>query len=185
MRICRVFQERGRWTRASRRSRSARSRIRLAAGRKYRLRRQPTMNTHWSRSTRRTMFLKYREVKLERRPFTRLISAVSRCRIRFQMRPVLFVSPPAIGSMGKSSLNGRCRGMGLIADGLILSFVPDGEQRIWRSMTLMKLQLTRDRVRLQNQMECLLEEMRIKLSMVVSNLLGRSEERRVGKEGRS
>jgi hypothetical protein len=30
--------------------------------------------------------------------------------------------------------------------------------RIWRSMTRMKLQLTRDRVRLQNQMECLLEE---------------------------
>jgi transposase len=60
----------------------------------------------------------------------------------------------------------------LIADELILSFVPNGEQRIWRSMTRMKLQLTRDRVRLQNQMECLLEEMRIKLSIVVSNLLG-------------
>jgi transposase len=41
-------------------------------------------------------------------------------------------------------------------------------------MTRMKLQLTRDRVRLQNQMECLLEEMRIKLSIVVSNLLGAS-----------
>ena len=38
----------------------------------------------------------------------------------------------------------------------------------------MKLQLTRDRVRLQNQIECLLEEMRIKLSIVVSNLLGAS-----------
>jgi transposase len=62
----------------------------------------------------------------------------------------------------------------LIANELILSFVPDGEQRIWRSMTRMKLQLTRDRVRLQNQMECLLEEMRIKLSIVVSNLLGAS-----------
>jgi transposase len=62
----------------------------------------------------------------------------------------------------------------LIADELILSFVPSGEQRIWRSMTRMKLQLTRDRVRLQNQMECLLEEMRIKLSIVVSNLLGAS-----------
>jgi hypothetical protein len=55
-----------------------------------------------------------------------------------------------------------------------LSFVPSGEQRIWRSMTRMKLQLTRDRVRLQNQIECLLEEMRIKLSIVVSNLLGAS-----------
>jgi transposase len=62
----------------------------------------------------------------------------------------------------------------LIANELILSFVPDGEQRTWRSMTRMKLQLTRDRVRLQSQMECLLEEMRIKLSIVVSDLLGAS-----------
>ncbi len=62
----------------------------------------------------------------------------------------------------------------LMADELILSFVPNGEQRIWRSLTRMKVQLTRDRVRLQNQMECLLEEMRIKLSIVVSNLLGAS-----------
>jgi len=62
----------------------------------------------------------------------------------------------------------------LIADELILSFVPNGEQRIWRSLTRMKVQLTRDRVRLQNQIECLLEEMRIKLSIVVSNLLGAS-----------
>jgi len=62
----------------------------------------------------------------------------------------------------------------LIAKELILSFVPDEEQRTWRSLTRMKLQLTRDRVRLQNQMECLLEEMRIQLSIVVSNLLGAS-----------
>ena len=38
----------------------------------------------------------------------------------------------------------------------------------------MNLQLTRDRVRLQNQIECLLEEMPIKLSIVVSDLLGAS-----------
>src|SRR6201984_3155274 len=62
----------------------------------------------------------------------------------------------------------------LIAAALVLSFVPSGEQRIWRSLTRMKLQLTRDRVRLKNQIECLLEEMRIKLSIVVSNLLGAS-----------
>jgi len=62
----------------------------------------------------------------------------------------------------------------LIANELILSFVPDGEQRTWRSITRMKVQLTRDRVRLQSQMECLLEEMRIKLSIVVSDLLGAS-----------
>jgi hypothetical protein len=68
----------------------------------------------------------------------------------------------------------------LLADELILSFVPSGEQRIWGSMTRMKLQLTRYRVRLQNQIECLLEEMRIKLSIVVSNLLGASGLRILG-----
>src|ERR1700757_1713975 len=62
----------------------------------------------------------------------------------------------------------------LFADELILSFVPQGEQRTWRNLTRMKMQLTRDRVRLQSQMECLLEEMRIKLSIVVSDLLGAS-----------
>src|SRR5215471_13170314 len=61
-----------------------------------------------------------------------------------------------------------------IADELILSIVPSGEPRIWRSLTGMKLQLTRDRVRLQNQIESLLEELRIKLSIVVSHLLGAS-----------
>jgi transposase len=38
----------------------------------------------------------------------------------------------------------------------------------------MKLQLVRDRVRLQSQIECLLEEMRIKLSVVVTYLPGLS-----------
>jgi transposase len=47
----------------------------------------------------------------------------------------------------------------LIADELILSFVPNGEQRIWRNLTRLKTQLTRDRIRLQSQIECLLEEM--------------------------
>jgi transposase len=62
----------------------------------------------------------------------------------------------------------------LIAKELILSFVPNGEQRIWRNLTRMKLQLVRDRIRLQSQIECLLEEMRIKLSVVVTDLLGTS-----------
>jgi len=62
----------------------------------------------------------------------------------------------------------------LIARELILSFVPDGEQRIWRNLSRMKLQLVRDRVRLRSQIECLLEEMRIKLSVVVTDLLGSS-----------
>lgn len=60
----------------------------------------------------------------------------------------------------------------LVAQELVLSFVPNGEQRIWRNLTRTKLQLIRDRVRLQNQIECLLEEMRIKLSIVVTDLLG-------------
>jgi transposase len=65
----------------------------------------------------------------------------------------------------------------LLADELILSFVPDGEQRAWRTLTRGKHQLVRDRVRLQNQLEALLEEMRIKLSSVVSDLLGVSGRR--------
>jgi transposase len=47
-----------------------------------------------------------------------------------------------------------------IAKELILNFVPGEEQRTWRSLTRMKLQLIRDRVRLHSQIECLLEEMR-------------------------
>jgi transposase len=59
-----------------------------------------------------------------------------------------------------------------LADELSLSLVPTGEQRSWRTMTRMKTQLTRDQSRLHAQIECLLEEMRIKLSSVVSDLLG-------------
>src|ERR1035441_3316570 len=73
----------------------------------------------------------------------------------------------------------------LVAGELTLSFVPDAEQRLWRTVTRRKYQLTRDRIRLQNQLEALLEEAHIKLSSLVSDLLGRSEERRVGKECRS
>jgi transposase len=65
----------------------------------------------------------------------------------------------------------------LLAGELILSFVPDAEQRGWRTITRAKVQLVRDRVRLQNQLEALLEETRIKLSSVVSELLGLSGRR--------
>jgi transposase len=54
----------------------------------------------------------------------------------------------------------------------IMSFLPGEEQSIWRNLTRMKLQLKRDRVRLHGQIECLLEEMRIKLSVVVTDLFG-------------
>jgi transposase len=65
----------------------------------------------------------------------------------------------------------------LAARELTLSFVPDPEQRLWRTVTRRKYQLTRDHVRLQNQLESLLEEAHIKLSSLVSNLLGASARR--------
>ena len=60
----------------------------------------------------------------------------------------------------------------LVARELILSFVPDAEQRLWRTATRKKYQLRRDRVWLQNQMESLLEEAHIELSSLVTDLLG-------------
>src|ERR1700756_5734866 len=63
------------------------------------------------------------------------------------------------------------------ADELVLSFVPDVEQRLWRTVTRRKYQLTRNKVRLQNQLEALLEEAHIKLSSLVSDLLGASARR--------
>jgi transposase len=65
----------------------------------------------------------------------------------------------------------------LISQELILSFVPDTEQRLWRTLTRTKYQRTRDKVRLQNQLEALLEEAHIKLSSLVSDLLGVSARR--------
>jgi transposase len=61
-----------------------------------------------------------------------------------------------------------------LAGELTLSFVPDAEQRLMRSLMRRRTQLTRDRVRIQNQVESLLEETRIKLSSVVSDLFGSS-----------
>jgi transposase len=65
----------------------------------------------------------------------------------------------------------------LVAQELTLSFVPDAEQRLWRTVTRRKCQLTRDKVRLQNRLESLLEEAHIKLSSLVSDLLGASARR--------
>jgi transposase len=49
----------------------------------------------------------------------------------------------------------------LVAQELILSFVPDPEQRLWRTVMRTKYQLTCNRVRLQNRPEALLEEAHI------------------------
>src|SRR6202022_304495 len=49
--------------------------------------------------------------------------------------------------------------------------------RLWRTVTRKKYQLRCDRIRLQNQLESLLEEAHIKLSSLVSDLLGLSARR--------
>ena len=59
-----------------------------------------------------------------------------------------------------------------IAGELRLSFVPDPEQRIWRTQSRTRMRWTQDRARLHNQLEALLEEMGVKLSSVISDLLG-------------
>ena len=65
----------------------------------------------------------------------------------------------------------------LVANELIRSFVPDAQQRLWRTVTRTKYQLRRNRVQLQNRLEGLLEEAHIKLSSLVSDLLGVSARR--------
>lgn len=65
----------------------------------------------------------------------------------------------------------------LVADELVLSFVPDPEQRLWRTLTRTKYQLTKTRVQLQNRLEALLEQAHLKLSSLVSDLLGVSARR--------
>ena len=65
----------------------------------------------------------------------------------------------------------------LVAQELTLSFVPETEQRLWRTVMRRKYQVTRNRVQLQNRLECLLEEAHIKLSSFVSDLLGASARR--------
>lgn len=65
----------------------------------------------------------------------------------------------------------------LVAQELVLSFVPEPEQRLWRTVTRRKHQVTRDQVRFQNQLESLLEQAHIKLSSLVSDLLGVSARR--------
>jgi transposase len=64
-----------------------------------------------------------------------------------------------------------------VAGELFLSYVPDEGQRFWRTLTRTKQQLTRDRVRLRNQLEGYLEESRIKLTSHLSDVLGVSGSR--------
>ena len=63
---------------------------------------------------------------------------------------------------------------------LRLSYVPEPEQRQWRLLTQARFQLTRARVRLQAQIESLLEATQIKLSSFLTDLLGLSGRRILG-----
>src|SRR5258708_14666329 len=65
----------------------------------------------------------------------------------------------------------------LLSQELVLSVVPDAEQGLWRALTRTRHQRTRAKVRLQNQLESLLEEAHIKLSSLVTDLLGASARR--------
>ena len=65
----------------------------------------------------------------------------------------------------------------LVANELTLSFVPDVEQRLWRRVMRTKSQLRGNQVQVQNRLETLLEEAQIKLSSLVSDLLGVSGRR--------
>lgn len=64
-----------------------------------------------------------------------------------------------------------------LAAELTLSFVPDAEQREMRTVTRRRKQLSSERIRLHNHLESLLEQGRIKLSSVVTDLLGSSGQR--------
>jgi transposase len=60
----------------------------------------------------------------------------------------------------------------LIAGELVLSYVPDREQRLWRTVSREKHLATRSRAQQINALEAYLEETRIKLSSVLCNLTG-------------
>jgi transposase len=60
---------------------------------------------------------------------------------------------------------------------LTVSFVPPPEQRDWRLLSRTQITLRESLVRLRNQIEVLLEQAQIKLSSVVSDLLGKSGRR--------
>jgi transposase len=59
-----------------------------------------------------------------------------------------------------------------VAQELTLSFVPEPERRLWRTLMRRKYQLTRNRVQAHNRLEA-----HLKLSSLVSDLLGLSARR--------
>ena len=67
----------------------------------------------------------------------------------------------------------------LLSGDLTVSFVPPPEPRDWRLLSRTQITLRESLVRLRNQIEVLLEQAQIKLSSVVSDLLGKSGRRRL------
>jgi transposase len=65
----------------------------------------------------------------------------------------------------------------LLSGDLTVSFVPPPEQRDWRLLSRTQITLRESLVRWRNQIEVLLEQAQIKLSSVVSDLLGKSGRR--------
>jgi transposase len=65
----------------------------------------------------------------------------------------------------------------LLAGDLTASYVPGPEQREWRLLSRTRVQMLESVVRLRNQIEVLLEQAQIKLSSVVSDILGLSGRR--------
>src|SRR5208283_4822397 len=65
----------------------------------------------------------------------------------------------------------------MLAHDLTLSFVPSAEQRIWRIWARTRVQLIHTQQQARNRIECILEEGQIKLSTVVSDLLGKTGRR--------
>jgi transposase len=62
----------------------------------------------------------------------------------------------------------------LLADDLTISFVPEAEQRRWRLLTRARTAAMQQIIRLRNQIEALLEESQLKISGLLSDLLGLS-----------
>src|SRR5215469_1328026 len=60
----------------------------------------------------------------------------------------------------------------LVAQELVLSFVPDPQQRLWRTLPRRKQPLAKDRTRCQNRLEALREQRHLKWSSFVSDRLG-------------
>jgi len=65
----------------------------------------------------------------------------------------------------------------LLSGDLTVSYVPPPEQRDWRLLSRTQVAMRESIVRLRNQMEVLLEQAQIKLSSVVTDILGKSGRR--------